>query len=76
MEFNDDSILKEYSVYSVFGNKFSYTMKELNDIDIFTNDLSRRTISQYKINRAYKLLDSLKDELIRENIKLKEAQKK
>lgn len=51
-------------------------MKELDDIDIFTNDLSRRTISQYKINRAYKLLDSLKDELIRENIKLKEAQKK
>ena len=32
MEFNDDSILKEYSVYSVFGNKFSYTMKELNDM--------------------------------------------
>ena len=51
-------------------------MKELEDIDIFTNDLSRRTISQYKINRAYKLLDSLKDELTRENIKLKEAQKK
>lgn len=45
-------------------------MKELDDIDIFTNDLSRRTISQYKINRAYKLLDSLKDELIRENIKM------
>ena len=51
-------------------------MKELDDIDIFTNNLSRRTISQYKINRAYKLLDSLKDELIRENIKLREAQKK
>lgn len=52
-------------------------MKELDDIDIFTNDLSRRTIAQYKINRAYKLLDSLKDELIRENIKMQlEKQKK
>lgn len=52
-------------------------MKELDDIDIFTNNLSRRTISQYKINRAYKLLDSLKDELIRENTKMQlEKQKK
>lgn len=59
-------------IYEIIDN----AMKELDDIDIFTNDLSRRTISQYKINRAYKLLDSLKDELIRENIKLKEAQKK
>ena len=52
-------------------------MKELDDIDIFTNDLSRRTIAQSKINRAYKLLDNLKDELIRENIKMQlENQKK
>lgn len=64
--------MKIRHIYEIIDN----AMKELNDIDIFTNDLSRRTISQYKINRAYKLLDSLKDELIRENIKLKEAQKK
>lgn len=52
-------------------------MKELDDIDIFTYDLSRRTIAQSKINRAYKLLDNLKDELIRENIKMQlENQKK
>lgn len=52
-------------------------MKELDDIDIFTNNSSRTTISQYKINRAYKLLDSLKDKLIRENIKMQlEKQKK
>ena len=52
-------------------------MKELEDIDIFTNALSRRTIAQYKINRAYKLLDNFKNELIRENIKMQfENQKK
>lgn len=64
--------MKIRHIYEIIDN----AMKELDDIDIFTNNLSRRTISQYKINRAYKLLDSLKDELIRENIKLKEAQKK
>lgn len=64
--------MKIRHIYEIIDN----AMKELDDIDIFTNDLSRRTISQYKINRAYKLLDSLKDELIRENIKLREAQKK
>lgn len=64
--------MKIRHIYEIIDN----AMKELDDIDIFTNDLSRRTISQYKINRAYKLLDSLKDELIKENIKLKEAQKK
>ena len=52
-------------------------MKELDDIDIFSYNLSRRTIAQSKINRAYKLLDNLKDELIRENIKMQlENQKK
>lgn len=64
--------MKIKHIYEIIDN----AMKELDDIDIFTNNLSRRTISQYKINRAYKLLDSLKDELIRENIKLREAQKK
>ena len=64
--------MKIRHIYEIIDN----AMKELNDIDIFTNNLSRRTISQYKINRVYKLLDSLKDELIRENIKLREAQKK
>ena len=64
--------MKIRDIYEIIDN----AMKELDDIDIFTNNLSRRTISQYKINRVYKLLDSLKDELIRENIKLREAQKK
>lgn len=65
--------MKIRHIYEIITN----AMKELDDIDIFTNDLSRRTISQYKINRAYKLLDSLKDELIRENIKMQlEKQKK
>ena len=64
--------MKIKHIYDTINN----AMKELDDIDIFTNNSSRRTIAQYKINRAYKTLDSLKDELIRENIKLKEAQKK
>lgn len=64
--------MKIRHIYEIIDN----AMKELDDIDIFTNNSSRRTIAQYKINRAYKLLDSLKDELIRENIKLREAQKK
>ena len=64
--------MKIRHIYDTINN----VMKELDDIDIFTNNLSRKTMAQYKINRAYKLLDSLKDELIRENIKLKEAQKK
>lgn len=65
--------MKIKHIYEIIDN----AMKELDDIDIFTNDLSRRTIAQYKINRAYKLLDSLKDELIRENIKMQlEKQKK
>lgn len=65
--------MKIKHIYEIIDN----AMKELEDIDIFTNDLSRRTISQYKINRAYKLLDNFKNELIRENIKIQfENQKK
>ena len=65
--------MKIRHIYEIIDN----TMKELDDIDIFTYDLSRRTIAQSKINRAYKLLDNLKDELIRENIKMQlENQKK
>ena len=65
--------MKRKHIYEVRDS----AMKELDDIDIFTNDLSRRTIAQSKINRAYKLLDNFKNELIRENIKIQfENQKK
>ena len=65
--------MKIKHIYEIIDN----AMKELDDIDIFTNDLSRRTIAQYKLNRAYKLLDNFKNELIRENIKMQlEKQKK
>lgn len=65
--------MKIRHIYEIINN----VMKELDDIEIFTNNLSRRTIAQYKINRAYKLLDNFKNELIRENIKMQlENQKK
>lgn len=65
--------MKIKHIYDTINN----AMKELDDIDIFTNNSSRRTIAQYKINRAYKLLDNFKNELIRENIKMQlEKQKK
>ena len=51
-------------------NKINQIMKEIQDIDI--TDLSKRKYNQIQINVAYRLLDNLKDELIRERIKNKQ----
>lgn len=50
------------------------TMKLLEDIDFIS--LEKRKYNQKQLNEAYNILDNFKDELIRENIKQKEAQKK
>ena len=52
------------------------TMKELENINLL--DITQRKQNQVQLNQAYKILDNLKDELIRENIKSKQkgAQKK
>ena len=50
------------------------TMKELENINLL--DITKRKQNQAQLNRAYKILDDLKDELIRENIKTRRAQKK
>lgn len=47
------------------------TMKELENINLL--DISKRKESQVQINKAYKILDSFKDELIREDIKRKQG---
>ena len=46
------------------------TMKELENINLL--DISKRKESQAQINKAYKILDNFKDELIREDIKRKQ----
>ena len=46
------------------------TMNKLEDIDFMS--LDKRKYNQQQLNEAYKILDSLKDELIRENIKNKQ----
>ena len=43
------------------------TMKELENINLL--DISKRKESQAQINKAYKILDNFKVELIREEIK-------
>ena len=43
---------------------------KLEDIDFIS--LDKRKYNQQQLNEAYKILDSLKDELIRENIKNKQ----
>ncbi len=47
------------------------TMKELENINLL--DITKRKQNQTQLNRAYKILDDLKDELIRENIKNKQG---
>lgn len=42
-------------------------MKTIEDIDMMS--LTKKKYNQNKINEAYELLDNLRDELIRENIK-------
>ena len=43
------------------------TMAELENINLL--DITKRKQNQAQLNREYKILDDLKDELIRENIK-------
>lgn len=50
------------------------TMNKLEDIDFMS--LDKRKYNQQQLNEAYRILDNLKDELIRENIKTRRAQKK
>lgn len=47
------------------------TMNKLEDIDFI--NLDKRKYNQQQLNEAYKILDNLKDELIRENIKNKQG---
>ena len=47
------------------------TMNKLEDIDFI--NLDKRKYNQEQINKAYNVLDSFKDELIRENIKMKQG---
>lgn len=45
-------------------------MNKLEDIDFIS--LDKRKYNQQQLNEAYRILDNLKDELIRENIKNKQ----
>lgn len=53
-------------IYNIVVN----IMNKLEDIDFIS--LDKRKYNQQQLNEAYKILDSLKDELIRENIKNKQ----
>lgn len=57
-------------IYKIIVN----TMIELENINLI--DISKRKQNQAQLNRAYKILDDLKDELIRENIKIKQRRAK
>nr|DAJ80931.1 MAG TPA: hypothetical protein [Bacteriophage sp.] len=46
-------------------------MKELESINLL--DISKRKENQAQVNKAYKILDNFKDELIREDIKRKQG---
>lgn len=47
------------------------TMNKLEDIDFI--NLDKRKYNQQQLNEAYRILDNLKDELIREDIKNKQG---
>ena len=53
-------------IYNIVVN----TMNKLEDIDFIS--LDKRKYNQQQLNEAYRILDNLKDELIRENIKNKQ----
>lgn len=48
-------------------------MEKLEHIDFY--DLKKKNTNQRNVNEAYTILDNLKDELIRENIKIKQKHK-
>jgi len=50
-------------IYNIVVN----TMSKLENIDFIS--LEKRKYNQEQVNKAYDILDSFKDELIRENIK-------
>ena len=54
-------------IYNIVVN----TMSKLEDIDFI--NLDKRKYNQQQLNEAYRILDNLKDELIRENIKNKQG---
>jgi len=53
-------------IYNIVVN----TMNKLENIDFIS--LDKRKYNQQQLNEAYRILDNLKDELIRENIKNKQ----
>ena len=53
-------------IYNIVVN----TMNKLENIDFISFD--KRKYNQQQLNEAYRILDNLKDELIRENIKNKQ----
>lgn len=53
-------------IYNIVVN----TMNKLENIDFIS--LDKRKYNQQQLNEAYRILDILKDELIRENIKNKQ----
>lgn len=50
------------------------TMQLLESIDFI--NLEKRKYNQEQLNKAYKVLDNFRDELIRENIKHKQGENK
>ena len=65
--------MKIKHIYEIISN----AMNELDNVDCVNNiSLKERILNQKRVHKAYKLLDTFKDELIRENVKLKEVQKK
>lgn len=51
-------------------NIIDKAMSLLEDVDFIS--LDKRKYNQEQINKAYNVLDSFKDEIIRENIKMKQ----
>ena len=58
--------MKINHIYNIVVN----TMNKLENIDFIS--LDKRKYNQQQLNEAYRILDNLKDELIRENIKNKQ----
>lgn len=56
-------------IYNIVIN----TMNKLENIDFIS--LEKRKYNQEQVNKAYKILDNFRDELIRENVKQRRTQK-
>lgn len=55
--------------------KISEVMALIDNINLYeVSTITVRMLNQKKLHKAYKLLDSFRDELIRENIKNKQKQ--